>query len=105
MIRLLSVGLAALTVAIVLPAPAAAYWSSTGQGLGSVTTGSLGAATGVTVPASSASAVPVTWTAAAGAPAPAGYYVLRRSGATSVAACASGPGAVITSTSCTDTAV
>ncbi len=88
---------------------ASAYWRSTGTGTGSVGVGTLAPPTNVSVPANSAGAVPVTWTASAGALTPMGYYVTRISrngaGTVAVAACSSSSAALISATSCTDSAV
>jgi hypothetical protein len=98
---------ALLSVALVLvPAThASAYWSSAGSGVGSGTTGTLTAPTGVNVPGNSLSAVAVSWTASAGSPTPDGYYVTRTTGGSTVAACASSVSALLTGTSCTDSGV
>ncbi len=96
---------ALLSAALVLATPASAYWSAVGSGVGSGTTGTLAAPTGVSVPANSLSSVSVTWTAAAGSLTPTGYYVTRTSGVTTVAACASGPSTLLTGTSCADSGV
>lgn len=96
---------ALLAAALVLTAPASAHWSAAGSGVGAGATGTLAAPTGVSVPAHSLAGVAVAWTASAGSPAPEGYYLTRTTGGTTVAACASSAGALLTGTSCTDTAV
>ncbi|MET0234548.1 MAG: ice-binding family protein, partial [Kibdelosporangium sp.] len=83
--------------------PAAAYWTPSGSM--STTTGTIAAPVQVTVPATAATDVPVSWTPGSGGVAPTGYYVTRRTGVTSVAACASSPASLIGNTNCTDTAV
>ena len=96
---------AALAAALVLASPASAHWSTAGSGVGSGTTGTLAAPTGVGVPANSLPSVPVAWTASAGSPAPDGYYVTRTSGGAPVAACASSPTVLLAGPSCTDSGV
>lgn len=84
---------------------AGAYWSSTGNGSGSATTGTLAAPTNLQVPATSAGSVQVTWTASTGTPVPTGYYVTRTAGTTTTAACGTSATSTTTATSCTDTGV
>lgn len=98
--------LAMLAIAIqllVIATPATAYWSSTGSGTGSASTGSLAPPTDVTVPTTSGSEVPISWTAST-SPAPVAYYVERRQGTVVSAACGTSPVATTSATSCVDTA-
>jgi hypothetical protein len=92
-------------MAISIAAPAAAYGKASGFGAGFGMTSTLSAPAAVTVPAASTAPVPVSWTASAGSPTPAGYFILRRGSTTSTAACASSPAALVTGTSCSDAAV
>lgn len=96
---------ALLSAALVVASPASAHWSAAGSGIGSGTTGTLAAPTGVSVPVNSLANVPVTWTASGGSPAPTGYYVTRTSGGVTEAACASNAATLLTGSFCTDTAV
>ncbi len=93
-----------LLAAVVVAAPASAYWHAAGSGTGRATTATLAGPTGVTVPANSASSVSVSWTASGGSPVPTGYDVTRTGGGT-VAACGTSAIVLIAGTSCTDTAV
>lgn len=96
---------ALLAAALALATPASAYWRAAGSGVGVGATGTLAAPTGVSVEANSLASVAVSWTASAGSPAPDGYFVTRTSSVTTVAACASSPTALLSGSSCTDTAV
>jgi hypothetical protein len=99
---------AGATIAVVLfvaAAPAQAYWRTAAISAASVTTGTLGAPTAVTVPATAYPDVAVSWTASTGTPAPTGYYVSRTTGTSTSAACASSATTLITTTSCSDVAV
>ncbi len=96
---------AALMAVLLGAASAAAYWSSAGSGSASAATGTVAAPVDVTVPATAATDVAVSWTPGTGGTAPAGYYVTRHTGDTTVAACASSPTALLVGTNCTDTSV
>ena len=91
-------------VATAAATPALAYWSSTGSGSSAALTGTLSAPTGVIVPAEAAPNIAVSWTAGTGSVAPTGYFVTRINGTTEPA-CGSGPGSLILTTDCTDSAV
>ncbi len=86
-------------------APASAYWTSTGTGSTTATTGTLSAPTGVTVPGAAAPDVPVSWTAGTGGVTPTGYFVTRNDGTDTEAACASSPTDLIAGPTCTDMSV
>jgi hypothetical protein len=93
----------ALGLAIVLVAtPAFAFWSATGAGSGAAATGTFPAPSSVTATLSGTANESVRWTAPVGNIAPAGYYVLRTQSGSSVAACASSPTVLISTTSCVD---
>jgi len=94
-----------LMAALLGIAPAAAYWSATGSASASAATGTIAAPVDVTVPATATTDVPVSWTPGAEGIAPAGYYVTRHTGDTTVAACASSPAVLVEATNCTDSAV
>ncbi|XAS66629.1 hypothetical protein V3C33_14180 [Micrococcaceae bacterium Sec5.7] len=96
---------AILTVAMFGASTAAAYWKASGTASTTAATATLQPPTSVSVPSASSTSVPVSWTASAGTLAPAGYYVTRTTGASTVPACGSGPAALIAGTSCTDSAV
>jgi hypothetical protein len=95
----------AVVALIVTAAPAQAYWRTAAVSIASVRTGTLGAPTAVTVPATAYPDVTVSWTAPAGTPAATGYYVTRTTGTSTSAACGSSATALIAITSCSDTAV
>ena len=82
---------------------ALAYWPAAGAGNTTAPVGTLAAPTNVSAPTTNITSVPVSWTASTGALAPTGYYVTRITGGTPMAACGSGPSALIATTSCTDT--
>ena len=82
---------------------ALAYWPASGSGNTTATVATLAPPTNVSAMAIT-SGVSVSWTASAGAVTPSGYYVTRITGGTPMPACDSGPSALITATSCTDTA-
>ena len=96
-----------VVAALALAAPASAYWTSTGSGVGQGTTGTLAPPTAVSVPAYNLStvSVPVSWSASDGPLAPEGYYVTRSTGGAQVAACASSATMLVTGTSCADLSV
>jgi hypothetical protein len=85
--------------------PALAYWSTSGSGTGSGTTGTIAAPVDVTVPVTAAADVLVSWTRGTGGIAPAGYYITRHTVDTTVAACGSSPVALIEDLTCGDIAV
>jgi hypothetical protein len=85
--------------------PSSSFWSSSGVGQGSSTTGTLNPPTAVTGTPNATGTVAVSWTASTGTPVPTGYYVTRTTGATTVAACGSSATALVAGTSCSDTAV
>lgn len=109
--RILLALVALVAAAIAGTTSAIAYWSTTGNGSGAATVGTLNPPTGVhAVGSAGTGSVTVTWTAsavAANAPAPSGYYVVRYDAADqSAAACGSDSTHLITSaTTCTDTLV
>jgi hypothetical protein len=86
---------------------AAAYFSTAGSGTGSATTGTLNAPTGVSGAQTAGTGnVSVSWTAPAGTPGAAGYYVLRTDSAHTVSpVCASGPASPIATVGCVDHSV
>lgn len=98
-------GAAVVVAALVGATAASAFWPATGTGSTTAAVASLAPPTNVTVPAESTWNVPVAWTASEGPTAPTGYYVTRFTGPTSVPVCGSGPSALITATSCTDSSV
>jgi hypothetical protein len=107
-VRRLAVGTAVVAgsvLGLLGAVPASAYWQSAGSGAATVSTGTLAAPTGVTAAAVSGTSVAVGWTASVGSPAPAGYFVTRTSGSTTVAACGTSKTALVTGTSCTDSGV
>lgn len=103
--RLLAVTAVVATL-LSLTGVAFAFFSSTGTGYGSATTGTLAAPTAVSgAQRTGTGTVDVSWTASTGSPTPAGYYVTRSSGSATDAACGTSAANPTTSTSCTDQAV
>jgi hypothetical protein len=94
--------LALLFAAIPASASATFTRATSGSAL-SLSTGSLGAPRSVTVPGTSAGSVAVSWSAPSGGPGSVSYYVTRKTGTTSAAACGTSATNTITATSCTDT--
>ena len=92
-------------VATAAATPALAYWSATGSGSATATTGALNPPTGVTVPAAAAPDVRVDWTAGIGGVLPEGYIVTRNNGSTTVPACGSSAASLGLATTCSDVAV
>ena len=92
-------------VATAAATPALAYWSATGSGSATATTGALNPPTGVTVPAAAAPNVRVDWTAGIGGVLPEGYIVTRNNGSTTVPACGSSAASLTLATTCSDVAV
>ncbi len=99
--------LLALSTVLTVGGVATAFFTDTGSGTGSVTTGTLNPPTAVSgVQAAGTGDVTVSWTAPTGTPA-SGYYVERTtspSGPTQ-AACGTSAGSPTASTSCVDTGV
>ena len=93
-----------VVVALIGATAASAYWPASGTGSTTAAVATLAPPTNVTVPANSTPNVAISWTASAGTTAPAGYYVTRITGSTSMPACGSSPTALVTGTSCTDSA-
>lgn len=83
--------------------PAFAYWNAVGTGSGAAPTGALAAVSGVTAAVSRTTDVAVSWTPAAEGVTPTGYYVLRTSADSTVAACGSSATTLVSSPNCTDT--
>ncbi|WP_369374129.1 ice-binding family protein [Promicromonospora sp. Populi] len=83
-------------------APASAYWSASGSGAATATTSTLSAPVDVTVPVTSSGEIPVSWTQGDGGVQPAGDYVARSDGDTTVPACESSPTSLVAEDSCTD---
>ncbi|HZC71152.1 MAG TPA: Ig-like domain-containing protein [Jatrophihabitans sp.] len=103
--RRILVPVAAIAVVLAGAGISWAFWTTSGTGTASGTTGTLYAPTDVTASGGGGSTVSLSWTASASspsAPTPTGYYVARVSGDTSSAACG---GTTITGTSCADTSV
>jgi hypothetical protein len=103
-VALLTAGLATFgTVAGI----ALAYWTATGSGTASATTGTLNPPTSVTGDQTPGTgSVHVSWVAPTTGTTPAGYYVTRKDASNNVvAACGTSAGATTSSTSCTDTSV
>jgi hypothetical protein len=96
-----------VALATLLPSwSAAAYWpSKVGSGIGSAETGLLAPPTAVNVPSTSGPLVAVTWVGSTGLLAPAGYYVTRTDGLSSVAVCGTSPALLIPAGTCTDSGV
>lgn len=94
-----------LVILVGLAAPAAAYWHSTGSGIGSAATATLISPTSVTVAPTSLPSVAVHWTASTSPPIPTGYYITRTSAGVSAAACATSTTSTVPGTSCVDTSV
>jgi hypothetical protein len=94
--------LALLFLAVPASANAMFTRATPGSALG-LSTGSLGAPRNVTVPATSTGTVAVNWSPPSGGPSSVSYYVTRKIGTTSVAACGTSASNTITATSCTDT--
>jgi len=97
----------AVTVgALAIVGGAWAYFTSSGSGTGSATTGTLNPPTSVTAGPASGITVPVQWTASStggSAATPQGYYVTESNGSTTSPACGTDSTHLITSgTSCTD---
>ncbi len=110
----LVVGLVALVAPLLAAtAPASAYWSATGSGSATATTGTLAAPVNVTVPETSIPDVPISWTAGVtDENTEIGYYVTRsqflvNTEPTFVPVCGSSPSELLakTATGCTDTGV
>ena len=80
------------------------FWSTSGTGSASATTGTLYAPTAVTATAG-AGTVTVSWTAPTSGPSPLGYYVTRTSGGTTTAACGTSPTTLTSAGPCTDTSI
>ncbi len=83
--------------------PAFGYWGAAGTASTTAAVGTLAPPTNVSASAV-ASTVSVSWTAPAGL-APTGYYVTRTTDGTPMPACGSGPAALVTASSCSDTGV
>ena len=94
-----------VSMMIVGSSAASAYWTATGAGTATASTGTLAAPVDISVPDSAAEEVPIEWNQGSGSATPEGYFVTRESGATSTAACASSPTALIETPGCTDTSV
>lgn len=103
--RLLTGLLVLLVALVVLAAPAAAFWRSTGSGIGSAATATLTAPTSVTVAPTSLPNVAVNWPASTSPPTPTGYYITRTRAGVTAAACATSITSTIAGTTCTDTSV
>jgi hypothetical protein len=83
-----------------------AYWTASGSGSASATTGTLNAPTAVTASSTvGTGSVSVSWSAPTAGVTPSGYYVTRTSGSGTAAACGTSAASPTTSTSCTDTSV
>lgn len=98
---------AALLSVLSISGIAYAYWRTSGTGSALASTGTLNAATSVTVPGTSTGTVTVSWTppASPGTGGTLRYYVQRMTGSTTDAACGTSVTVTITSTSCSDTGV
>lgn len=95
-----------LLAAIFAAGVAWAYWSTTGSGTATATTGTLNPPTAVTASSTPGSgSASVSWTAPSGSVAATGYYVTRTSGSTTAAACGTSASSPISATSCTDSSV
>ena len=94
-------GFVALTTGI-----AFAYWSATGSGTATASTGTLNAPTGTSASSTAGSGtVSISWTAPVGGAAPSGYRVSRTpTGGSPVSACGTAT-TPVTNTSCSDTSV
>lgn len=101
----LVVVIAVIAVTISGLSPASAYWTATGSGTATVSTGTLATPVDVLVPGSATAEVPIAWSQGTDGVAPEGYFVTRQSGATTTAACASSPTVLIETPGCTDTSV
>ncbi|HTL24278.1 MAG TPA: Ig-like domain-containing protein, partial [Mycobacteriales bacterium] len=100
--------LAAVTVVVVglLGSVAFAYFSAAGAGTASASVGTLSPPSNVVATATAGSGtVSITWNAPSTGVAPQGYYLLRHVGAGTVAACATSPSSLKTTTSCNDLGV
>jgi aspartate 1-decarboxylase len=106
--RRLRVALAALTAAVVAVAGVAvAFFSSTGNGLGTATTGTLAPPTAVAgAQTPGTGTVTVLWHASTGTPAPSGYYVTRQpASGPAQPACGTSAASTTSATSCSDAGV
>jgi hypothetical protein len=104
--RLLPVLAALVSVATAIGV-AFAYFTSTGNGVGTATTATLAPPTGVSgAQTPGTGTVTVLWQASTGTPSPTGYYVTRDSGSgPAEPACSTSPAAPTTATTCADTGV
>jgi hypothetical protein len=106
-LRLVALVVAALAVFGAVAGVALAYWTSTGSGAATATTGTLNAPTAVSgVQTSGTGTVVVSWTASTGSPSPSGYYVTRKDSSNNVvAACGTSASSTTPGATCNDTAV
>jgi hypothetical protein len=102
-VRSAFVALLALLLAAIPAAASAKFTRVTTPAAMSISAGTLAAPKNVTVPATSSGHVAVSWTASSGAPATTGYYVTRKTGSTTSAACSTSATTLLSTTSCTDT--
>ncbi|MDT4892727.1 MAG: hypothetical protein QOE97_1762 [Pseudonocardiales bacterium] len=107
--RIVLAGIASVALLATGAGIAFAVWSTSGAGAASAPTATLNAPSITSVTsASGTGSVSVAWSpsaTSASAPAPAGYYVTRKSGATSAPACGSSPSSLISGPTCTDSTV
>ncbi|BBH15933.1 hypothetical protein Back2_02200 [Nocardioides baekrokdamisoli] len=98
---------AAMALILAITGGALAYWTSTGSGSRTASTGTLAAPTAVAGSQTAGTGtVTVTWTGSSGSPAPTGYYVTRtNSGNVTSAACGTTPTSTVGTTTCQDTSV
>jgi hypothetical protein len=106
-LRLVLVVAAALAGVLALSQVAVAYFSATGNGTGSVMTGTLAAPTAVAGSQTAGTGtVTVSWNASAGTPAPTGYYVRRLpASGPPQAGCGTSAASTTSATTCSDTGV
>jgi hypothetical protein len=105
--RLVLLTLGGLGLALTITGVAWAFWTSTGSGTASATTGTLNQPTTVVATTTAGSStVGVSWTAPTTGATPTGYYVTRINASNvSSPACGTSPAATIASSPCNDTGV
>ena len=104
--RRLLIPFGGLLAALLAVGVAWAYWSTSGTGAATATTGTLNPPTSVTASANPGlGSAQVSWTASSGPLLPTGYYVLRFLGATSAPACGTSASSTTSATTCSDSSV
>ena len=100
----IAVALAVLASTLGSVSLASAYWSSAGSAFAVARTATLAVPVNVVAPSSGTSPIQVGWTRGSGGVDPEGYYVTRRDGSSTAAACGSAPTSLIRGATCVDDA-